>query len=428
MKMLPSDIIISKLKLKSKLKDRKRTKGFSFSYSQKEENCESPFVKQFRKERMERKALNEKEIKILRNNLIQIRIKKYLLENKDKNKKNGKMFTQLNQDTENKVSFYRIKYKKFRRQKNPKDEEFNIKNNKEKIKEKSDRNEINKIITDIKNNSYNLYKILNNTNLKEKIFKNNENNNIKFYKNFLGLFKHINKSSSAKNIKSKFISRFNQMKNYYKYDTSSSEESKNINSNCSSFLGKKINLKKYVDKPKNNIYLDISEQNSEYNINNNNTFLNTFKNINLNNSNDKISYETQKNIYNNSMMPLTNITNRSKSLISIKKDNVINKPMYKKNLKYFLNKFKNIKEKIKNDETKRKERHLATYKKIENFSKIREDMLIFGLKLKYFHTQFPKSKDKTINKKKLLFNKLIKNFDEEEQKNFDLRHHNFIKE
>ena len=62
--MLPSDIIISKLKLKSKLKDRKRTKGFSFSYSQKEENCESPFVKQFRKERMERKALNEKEIKI----------------------------------------------------------------------------------------------------------------------------------------------------------------------------------------------------------------------------------------------------------------------------------------------------------------------------------------------------------------------------
>ena len=114
--MLQSDLIISKLKLKSKLRDRKRTKGFSFSIIKKENIFDSPIIKQFRKERAERKALNNKEIKILRNNLNKIRKEKFDLEKtNDNEKEEEKIFTQINPYNNKKVFFHKIDLKKFKR-------------------------------------------------------------------------------------------------------------------------------------------------------------------------------------------------------------------------------------------------------------------------------------------------------------------------
>ena len=426
--MLQSDLIISKLKLKSKLRDRKRTKGFSFSIIKKENIFDSPIIKQFRKERAERKALNNKEIKILRNNLIKIRKEKFDLEKtNDNEKEEEKIFTQINPYNNKKVFFHKIDLKKFKRQKNQKDEDLNIKNNKEKIKEKLDHYEINKIISEIKNNSYNFYKILNNVNLEEKIFKNNDHNNIKFYKNFLGLIKYKNKSTSAKNIKTKYISKLNFLQNHIKLDSFSSDESKNFNSICSSFIGKEMYSKNYLVKQKSDINLNLSDKN-DFVINDSNTYLNSFRNMKSDNSNDKLSYKFYKNIFNHSFIPSTNITNRTKSKLIIKKNHVINKPMYKTNIQYFIKKFNSIKKMIKNDEVKRKEGHLITYNQIENFSKIREDMLTFRLRLKYIHTQFPKNKNNISDKTKLLFNKLNQNFDKQEKNNSGLQYPIFFDE
>ena len=102
--------------------------------------------------------------------------------------------------------------------------------------------------------------------------------------------------------------------------------------------------------------------------------------------------------------------------------------MYKTNIQYFIKKFNNIKKMIKNDEVKRKEGHLIPYNQIENFSKIREDMLTFRLRLKYIHTQFPKNKNNISDKTKLLFNKLNQNFDKQEKNNSGLQYPIFFDE
>ena len=95
----------------------------------------------------------------------------------------------------------------------------------------------------------------------------------------------------------------------------------------------------------------------------------------------------------------------------MKRTCVINKPIYTSKYKYFLNNFKKIKAKIKVNKIKRKEAHLATFSEIENYSKLREDMLMFRLKMKYIGTKFPPEKIKHINKRKLLIQKLEKNFE-----------------
>ena len=87
---------------------------------------------------------------------------------------------------------------------------------------------------------------------------------------------------------------------------------------------------------------------------------------------------------------------------SVKRDHVINKPIYTTNIKYFISNFKKIKDKIKNDKIKRKEAHLTTYNNIEKYSKIREDMLMLRLKMKYLKTRFPKNKTKIIDKRDLI--------------------------
>ena len=407
--MLNPDIIISKLKLKSKLKDRKRLKGYSFSYSSKEENFESETVKKFRKERRLRKALSEREINSLRDHLTKIRKKIMNIENSNDN--GIRLFGQRKKNNEQNVSFFRNILTKYEKQKKIKDEDFNVNKNKTTLSEKFDYNDISKMITEIKNISFNFYKALNNINIKEKLLDKNDKE-YKFYSDFLGVFKKRKKNT---NCSKKHFNNSSIM--------SLSNRPKNHNLYYSSFLEKRINLKKYKE-TSNDKNRDVSDKNSEFIINSNNIFYNTFKSMTSNNISNKTSnknvssYMNQKGTSNNSFRLLSSSTTRTDSKIHTKKNHVINKPIYTTNIKYFISNFKKIKDKIKNDKIKRKEGHLATYNNIEKYSKIREDMLMFRLKMKYLKTRFPKNKNKIIDKRKLFFHKFESNIDKKDIQNY----------
>lgn len=55
------------------------------------------------------------------------------------------------------------------------------------------------------------------------------------------------------------------------------------------------------------------------------------------------------------------------------------------------------------------EKHFTTMDNIEKISKAKEDLLMFILKMKYFHCAFPQKKTKTISKKEL-FTRKLKNY------------------
>ena len=55
------------------------------------------------------------------------------------------------------------------------------------------------------------------------------------------------------------------------------------------------------------------------------------------------------------------------------------------------------------------EKHFTTMDNIEKISKTKEDLLMFILKIKYFHCAFPQKKTKTISKKEL-FTRKLKNY------------------
>ena len=389
--MYNSDLILSKLKLKSKLKDRKRLKGYSFSYSKKEKNLESEALRQFRKERKLRKASSEKEINSLRDYLYKIRKKIMIIENG--NEEGIKLYEQRKKNNEQNIPFYRNILTKYKKMKKIKDEDSNVKNNKTSLKEKFDSNDIRKMITDIKNISINFYKALNDINIKEKLIEKNDKD-IKFYRDFLGLFKKRKKDNCSKK-------HFNNSS-----ITSLSNRNKNHNLYYSSLLEKRINLRKYKEKS-NDKNRNISGKNPKFISNNKNIFYNTFKNMTSNHISNKTSnkniasYINQKSALSCSFRPLSSSTTRTNSKINTKRDHVNNKPIYTTNIKYFISNFKKIKDKIKNDKIKRKEAHLTTYNNIEKYSKIREDMLMLRLKMLFLKTRFPKNKSKIMDKRDL---------------------------
>ena len=56
-----------------------------------------------------------------------------------------------------------------------------------------------------------------------------------------------------------------------------------------------------------------------------------------------------------------------------------------------------------------KEKHLTTMDNINKISKIKEELLMFVLKMKYFHHSFPQKKTKNLSKKEI-FVKKFKNY------------------
>ena len=190
---------------------------------------------------------------------------------------------------------------------------------------------------------------------------------------------------------------------------------KNLNLYYSSIVPKKIiNLTKN-NKQAHQIRLNLFNKNSNSYFDQN-LFLKKSKNItpkriyNITENKNKTPIKTYT-INTGLKTSLNKSINTLKSNIIMKRTCVINKPIYTSKYKYFLNNFKKIKAKIKVNKIKRKEAHLATFSEIENYSKLREDMLMFRLKMKYIGTKFPPEKIKHINKRKLLIQKLEKNFE-----------------
>ena len=415
--MRKSDILIAKLKLRSKLEDRKRIKGYSFSHEKKEKRYQSSTSRQFRKERQFRKALNEKEINNLRYYLFQVQKK---IKNIEKNQKNNEeTFKYINPNNKKESTFIK-ELKKYHRKKK---DNVDVRSNNINLNENSNSENINKILTDIKNMSFNFYKAVNDINIRDKILEKKDNGSIGFFKEFFDKVKQIRNTYSAKEIRKKSSNTFKCSKNHLKHNTSLSNRTSNLNLYYSLLLHKRINPK-ISDESENSTNINIIDKTSIYNYKNNNTnYLNNiFHNkTGLNNISSDITYNKH-----NTFRPSSNNILKTKSKIGLKKNIknfVINKPIYTSNYKYFVTNFKKIQAKIKENKIKRKEGHLTSYSNIDNYSKIREDMLMFKLKMKYLNTRFPQKKNKPIDKKKLLVNKFEQNFVKSEKK-FDFLNFN----
>lgn len=406
--MFKPDIFVSKIKFKEKLKDRKRIKGYSFSYSNKDNKIESTILKEYRKERKERKALNEKEYNILRNNLNKIRKKIINLE--QYHKKEG-LFTQLDNNKFNSISTFRDDLTKFERKKKKIVEDYKERNNKTKLQEKYELEDIKDMIMDIKNLSFNFYQAMTNINMKEKISEKKDKKSIKFYKDFLNKFREVGKTSSSQN----YIKKCSKI--HFNDNIQISNRTKNLNLYYSLLLQKQINPIINHESEKK-VAISLLDKNSE----------DIYKNMTMNNIslNDKTTVlnETSSLIkrYNNMnkiKRPVSHNILYKKNKMNLKKVFVINKPIYYSNYKYFFDNFQKIKAKIKKNQLKRKEGHLTSYTNIEKYSKIREDMLMFRLKTKYLNTRFPKRPEKPIDKRKLLAQKLFKDFGKKNEKSFN---------
>ena len=88
---------------------------------------------------------------------------------------------------------------------------------------------------------------------------------------------------------------------------------------------------------------------------------------------------------------------------------VINKPLYVSKISDFIKEYKRIKSVSKKSKKRMQEKHFTTMENIEKISKTKEDLLMFILKMKYFHCAFPQKKTKAISKKEL-FMKKLKNY------------------
>lgn len=84
---------------------------------------------------------------------------------------------------------------------------------------------------------------------------------------------------------------------------------------------------------------------------------------------------------------------------------VINKPLYVAKISDFVNEYKRIKSVSKSAKKRMIEKHYTTLENIDKISKIKEELLMFILKNKYFHCAFPQKKIKTISKKELFVKK-----------------------
>ena len=285
--------------------------------------------------------------------------------------------------------------------------------------EKSYINEFDDIINQIKNKSYNFYKIINDSNIKEQIKENNNFKTFKFYKDFLSFFKNLKRSSSAQNIKSKILSKINNYNSNNNY-TYIYNKQKNSYLYYSSLIPKQIHNKKNYfyqmnrANKENSININnISDKKQETYSDNQNSFLNRQNNItkkiNLNRTeNTKNISPKKKSFLDDSIKSSLNktVVNPFKSKINLKRAYVVNKPLDLNKSKYFLKSIQNIKIKPKENQINGKGDSLITFSNLDNDSKTNEDTTIFRLKKRYINLQMPNYKPKVSFQRKLFLNKL----------------------
>ena len=418
--MLKFDFLKSKLKFSSKLKDRQRLKGCSFSNSKNEESINSSTLDEYRKKRMKKKLLREKEMNVIKNNWEEIRRRLMVCEkNKDKDdEKHDNDNDNIDSFSKNLDHFMKRFYKKDL----IKQAEYLVNKKKDKTierEEKSYINEFDDIINQIKNKSYNFYKIINDSNIKEQIKENNNFKTFKFYKDFLSFFKNLKRSSSAQNIKSKILSKINNYNSNNNY-TYIYNKQKNSYLYYSSLIPKQIHNKKNYfyqmirANKENSININnISDKKQETYSDNQNSFLNRQNNITkkiiLNRTeNTKNISPKKKSFLDDSIKSSLNktVVNPFKSKINLKRAYVVNKPSDLNKCKYFMKSIQNIKIKPKENQINGKEDSLITFSNLDNDSKTNEDTTIFRLKKRYTNLQMPNYRPKVSFQRKLFLNKL----------------------
>ena len=227
---------------------------------------------------------------------------------------------------------------------------------------------------------------------------------------------YINSKKEEHNISEDLINRKKIRRNSYYFNES--KEKKIINK-----VKEMYNLKKgrktvfsfvpnLIKKDKNNIYNkeELKRQNSTLLIEDNSRRIpkSSFKRttqylIKKNKTNNKMFYrpkscinllykDKEKNDINwinsnNNWYKNNSCFNGRKSHLKVK-----NLPLYTTKIGDLVNEYNRIKKSSKKLKINYKEKHFSTYEEIDNIIKIKEDMLMFLLKQKYFNCRFPKKK------------------------------------
>ena len=84
----------------------------------------------------------------------------------------------------------------------------------------------------------------------------------------------------------------------------------------------------------------------------------------------------------------------------------MNKPIYTTNIKDLINEYDKIKSNIKKLKKNYEEKHFSTYKEIDHLLEIKEDMLKFLLKQKFFKSKFRPKPSKNGKTKTEFINKM----------------------
>ena len=267
-------------------------------------------------------------------------------------------------------------------------------------------------------------------NSKYKFRKSNNDKNYKYFLSDKGLITNNNNFFKADSR----AQRFNNMKfesntnsiSHLIPNLESSKESntifnymnkKNIMNNIITFNNNDIE-KRIIETEKNittinnsNANTNSVNQNSKINKSNE-SFLNNTRNLTyinnikkMKNNKGLLMLQKQKNpnYWNNNFQRAQTSRNRCSDSTKVK-----NKPFFANKIEDFIKEYNRIKSSTRRSKKKMKENLFITLGKIDKIASIKEDMLMFNLKMKYFKCGYPKTKVKTVSKRKM-FTKKIKN-------------------
>ena len=228
--------------------------------------------------------------------------------------------------------------------------------------------------------------------------------------------------------------------NKKKLSISGKNVNKNVKSNILKKEDKRGRTKKYktfimanpiqLNDKKNKEYsiktsiFDIKENEKENEIDSNSSKIVKFNMKNDNNDEvdkanessliikDIINFErTKKSNYMNMRKNPVYWNNNIKRIKTARNRNhkVLNKPLYVTKISDFVKEFNRIKTLSKSAKKRMQEKHFTTLDNIDKITQTKEDLLMFLLKMKFFHCSFPPKKIKAISKKEL-FIKNLKNY------------------
>jgi len=222
-----------------------------------------------------------------------------------------------------------------------------------------------------------------------------------------------NKINNIDNLveKTKTINNYSEGRKYINIYNNYKEREKEKNKNNTLYSNKTKNESKYIFNTTNNSA-------SKYNNEDDKIINNKFKKRAFSHSRNRNFYLNQNlnsdsSNNNNTIFNTNKIMNKTpvRSAFKRSSNKVKNLPLYTTTIEDILNEYDRIKRKSKLTKIHYRETHLMTYREIDDVVKIKEDLLVFLLKQKFFNNKFPLKKTKIPNKRKIFIKKLKDNVD-----------------